>query len=44
MTKEEYIKRMNEEDDWAPGWDAIEEEFEFIVKLKEKLKGRKSTN
>ena len=30
MTKEEYIKRMNEEDDWAPGWDAIEEEFERL--------------
>lgn len=30
MTKEEYIKRMNEEDDWVPGWDAIEEEFERL--------------
>ena len=27
MTKEEYVKRMNEEHDWAPGWDAIEGEF-----------------
>ena len=27
MTKEEYLKRMKEEHDWAPGWDAIEEEF-----------------
>ena len=32
MTKEEYIKRMNEEDDWVPGWDAIEEEFERELK------------
>lgn len=30
MTKDEYIKRMNEEDDWAPGWDAIEAEFERL--------------
>lgn len=30
MTKEEYIKRINEEDDWAPGWDAIEGEFERL--------------
>ena len=27
MTKEEYIKKMNEEDDWAPGWAAIDDEF-----------------
>ena len=27
MTKEEYIRKMNEENDWAPGWDAIEAEF-----------------
>ena len=27
MTREEYIARMNSEDDWSPGWDAIEEEF-----------------
>ncbi len=27
MTKREYIKRMKEEEDWAPGWDAIEAEF-----------------
>lgn len=27
MTKREYIKRMKEEQDWAPGWDAIEAEF-----------------
>lgn len=26
MTKEEYIKRMNEQEDWTPGWDAIEAE------------------
>lgn len=27
MTKIEYIKRMKEDSDWAPGWDAIESEF-----------------
>ena len=27
VTKEEYIRKMNEENDWAPGWDAIEAEF-----------------
>lgn len=27
MTKREYIKRMNEDKDWAPGWEAIESEF-----------------
>lgn len=27
MTKEEYIKKMNEDHEWAPGWDVIEEEF-----------------
>lgn len=27
MTKEEYIKRMNEDKEWAPGWEAIESEF-----------------
>ncbi len=27
MTKKEYIKRMNEDKDWAPGWEAIEAEF-----------------
>lgn len=30
MTKEEYIKRMNEDHEWAPGWDAIEAEFARI--------------
>lgn len=27
MTREEYVKRMNEDAEWAPGWDAIEGEF-----------------
>lgn len=27
MTKEEYIARMNEDHEWAPGWDAIDAEF-----------------
>ncbi|MBQ8568491.1 MAG: suppressor of fused domain protein [Oscillospiraceae bacterium] len=30
MTKEEYIRRMNESDDWAPGWEAIDNEFERL--------------
>ena len=24
MTREEYVERMEKEDDWAPGWDAID--------------------
>ncbi len=27
MTKKEYIKRMNEDKEWASGWNAIEAEF-----------------
>lgn len=27
MTKEEYIRKMNEDNEWAPGWDTIEAEF-----------------
>jgi len=27
MTKEEYIAKMNEDHEWAPGWDAIDAEF-----------------
>lgn len=27
MTKEEYVKKMSAQKDWAPGWDAIEAEF-----------------
>ena len=27
MTKREYIKRMKEDKEWAPGWEAIESEF-----------------
>lgn len=27
MTREEYIKRMQEDEEWAPGWDAIDSEF-----------------
>ncbi len=27
MTKKQYIKRMNEDEEWAPGWEAIEAEF-----------------
>ena len=27
MTKEEFIRKMKEDHEWAPGWDAIEEVF-----------------
>lgn len=27
MTKEEFIAKMNEDEEWAPGWEAIEAEF-----------------
>ncbi len=27
MTKREYVKRMKEDEEWAPGWEAIEAEF-----------------
>ncbi len=27
MTKREYVKRMKEDSEWAPGWEAIETEF-----------------
>jgi len=30
MEKEEYIRRAEEEDDWAPGWDAIEDCFKAV--------------
>ncbi|MCM1132701.1 MAG: suppressor of fused domain protein [Ruminococcus flavefaciens] len=30
MTKEEYIRKKNEDCEWSPGWDAIEAEFERI--------------
>ena len=30
MTKEEYLERKNKEEDWAPGWDAIEKEFDRL--------------
>ncbi len=30
MTREEYISRMNEDLDWAPGWDAVEEKFNGV--------------
>ena len=29
MTREEYVERMEKEDDWAPGWDAIDREFDY---------------
>lgn len=28
MNLDEYKKRMEEQDDWAPGWEAIDQEFE----------------
>jgi Suppressor of fused protein (SUFU). len=30
MKKEEYIKRCNEQEDWAPGWEAIDSCFELL--------------
>lgn len=30
MTKEDYLKKMNEDEEWAPGWDAIDEEFDRL--------------
>lgn len=27
MTREEYIKKSNNDEEWAPGWEAIENEF-----------------
>ena len=30
MTAEEFRKRLEEEKDWAPGWQAIDQEFERI--------------
>lgn len=27
MTKEEYIRKMEEDEEWAPRWDAIDDEF-----------------
>ena len=30
MTKEEYIAKMNEDHEWAPGWDAIQNEFDRL--------------
>ncbi len=30
MTKEEYLKELKENSDFAPGWDAIDEEFDRL--------------
>ena len=30
MTKEEYIQKMNKQEDWAPGWDAIDDVFDGL--------------
>lgn len=30
MTLEEYINRASEQEDWAPGWEAIDEVFEKL--------------
>lgn len=30
MTKEEYIRKMEEDHEWAPGWDTIEAEFKRL--------------
>ena len=35
MTKEEYIKKMKEDDEWAPGWEAIDAEFDRLYPSQE---------
>ena len=30
MTKEEFEKRLKEDEDFAPGWDAIEDAFKKV--------------
>lgn len=30
MNREEFIKKLNEDEEWAPGWDIIDTEFERI--------------
>ncbi len=35
MTKDEFIKKMNEDSEWAPGWDVIEDEFSRLYPLQE---------
>ena len=30
MTKEEFLKRVKEDKEWAPGWETIEHEFERL--------------
>ena len=30
MTKEEFLKRVKENEEWAPGWETIEQEFERL--------------
>lgn len=35
MTKEEYINKMQEDGDWAPGWDAIDAAFKVVYKDQE---------
>lgn len=35
MTKEEFVAKMNADSEWAPGWDAIENEFARLYPLQE---------
>ncbi len=35
MTREEYAAKMNADEEWAPGWDAVEQEFERLYPGKE---------
>ena len=30
MSYEEFIKKLEEEEDWAPGWEAIDEVFDEL--------------
>lgn len=35
MTKEEFLKKMEEDSEWAPGWDVIDNEFSRLYPLQE---------
>ena len=34
ITKEEFIKRVREDEDYAPGWEAIEGALKLFTKIK----------
>lgn len=35
MTKEEFIKKSEEDQEWAPGWDIIDNEFNKLYPRQE---------